>query len=73
MALLISTFLVVAVSMLLPFTPLSGWFEFVEPPVTFYLFLALFVGAYLVLVEVLKRLFFKRYAHRLEQALPQDS
>jgi len=65
--LLVSTFAVLAVAILLPLIPLGIWFGFVELPVTFYVFLALLIVAYLVLVEVLKRYFFKRYSHRLEQ------
>jgi len=65
--LLFSSLSVVATAILLPFTPIGGWFQFVTLPTNFYLFLLLFVAAYLILVETLKRLFFKRYAHRLEQ------
>jgi len=45
----------------------GAWFEFVKPPIAFFIFMAAFIGAYLSLVEILKRWFYKRYAHRLEQ------
>ena len=65
--LLLTSLIIVGIAIVLPFTPLGELFEFVAPPIKFFAFLVGFVGAYLVLVEVLKRLFYKRYAHRLEQ------
>ena len=41
-----------------------GFFGFVAPPVSFYLFLATAVVAYLALVEMVKRLFFRYVAPR---------
>jgi P-type Mg2+ transporter len=67
MALLISSLIVVAVALILPLTPLGIPFELVAPPLEFFVILAGFVVAYLVLVEILKRLFYKRYARRLDQ------
>jgi len=64
--LLLTSLIVVGVALILPYTILGAWFKFVRPPVTFFVFLIGFVGAYLMLVEVLKRLFYKRYAQRLE-------
>jgi Mg2+-importing ATPase len=49
---------------LLPLTPLGVFFGFVAPPVSFYLFLATAVVAYLTLVEMVKRLFFRFVAPR---------
>ncbi|MGE5505085.1 MAG: magnesium-translocating P-type ATPase [Actinomycetota bacterium] len=43
---------------LLPLTPLGRFFGFVPPPMSFYLFLAAAVLAYLALVELVKRWFF---------------
>ena len=65
--LLLTSLVIVGTAAVLPFTPLGDLFGFVAPPIEFFAFLAGFVGAYLVLVEALKRLFYKRYAHRLEQ------
>ena len=67
--LLVSTLSIVAFAILLPLTPIGKWFEFTEPSLRFYVFLVVFVIAYLAMVESLKRVFFKRYAHRLEQTM----
>jgi P-type Mg2+ transporter len=58
--LLVATALgVVAVSILLPFLPLGGWFHFVAPPPSFFLFLVGATAAYLTLVEIAKGLFYR--------------
>jgi Mg2+-importing ATPase len=64
--LFLTTLTIVGIAVVLPFTPLGALFGFVALPFKFFAFLAAFVGAYLLLVEALKRLFYKRYAHRLE-------
>jgi Mg2+-importing ATPase len=64
--LFLASLIIVGVALILPYTPLGVWFKFVTPPPTFFVFLAVFIGAYLLLVEVLKRLFYRRYAQRLE-------
>ena len=64
-----SSLSVVAAALLLPLTPLGGLFQFVSPPPAFFVFLVAFVAIYLALVETLKRLFYKRYAQRLEQVM----
>ena len=53
---------VVGVAALLPFTPLGPTFEFVRPPAAFYLVLAAMAVAYLAMVEVVKRWFYRRFA-----------
>ena len=58
---------IVGFALILPFTLLGNWFGFVKPPVTFFVFLIAFVVAYLSMVELLKRWFYKRFAYRLEQ------
>ncbi len=55
---------VVAVGALLPLTPLGAYFGFVVPPPAFYAILAGLVAAYLLLVEWVKRLFYRRLASR---------
>ncbi len=67
--LLVSSLAVVALAIIIPLTPLGDLFLFQDPLPTFYLFLFVFVIAYLTLVEILKRFFYKRYAGRLEQIL----
>jgi len=57
-ALTASTGLVVAVAASLPLSPLAHVLGFVRPPVAFYAALVAMVAAYLVLVELGKRLFF---------------
>jgi len=50
----------VGVGLLLPFTPLAGWFGFTPLPVGFLLILAAMVVVYLALVEIGKSFFFGR-------------
>jgi len=58
--LIFSTFATVMIAMLLPFTPLGPLLGFVIPPPTFFLALAIFIVAYLILAEALKRFFYSR-------------
>jgi len=60
--LIFSTIATVIVPMLLPFTPLGPLLGLVIPPPTFYLVLAIFIGAYLALAETLKHFFYRRIA-----------
>jgi Mg2+-importing ATPase len=53
---------VVAVAMLLPFTPAGRYLGFVAPPPFFFLLLIAMLVAYLLAVEVMKRWFFRRFA-----------
>jgi Mg2+-importing ATPase len=50
---------VVLLGLIIPLTPLGPVFGFVEPPPGFYLFLAVAVAAYLLLVEVAKRFLYR--------------
>lgn len=59
--LILSTISVVLFNLILPFTPLGTLFGLVEPPLTFYLVLALLVGSYFIVVEFAKKWFYKRY------------
>ena len=67
--LLISSIVIVAFAVLVPYTPLGDIFGFVAPPLTFYLALVLLLGAYLLVAELVKGWFYKRHAFRLEQVL----
>jgi P-type Mg2+ transporter len=58
---------VIGFALVVPFTPLGQIFGFTPPPPAFYLALAGILGAYAVLAEAVKRWFYKRNAHRLEQ------
>jgi Mg2+-importing ATPase len=57
---------VVGSAILLPFTPLGTYFGFVPPPAMFYAILGAMVFAYLAIVELAKRGFYRWYgnAHR---------
>jgi Mg2+-importing ATPase len=57
--LVMSCTLVIAAAFLLPYTPLGPAFGFVHLPVSFYLILVALVAGYLVLVEVVKRWFYR--------------
>lgn len=58
----ICSLLVVALAILLPFTPLGRYLGFVVPPLLFFFILASMVIVYLLMVEVVKQWFYKRYA-----------
>jgi Mg2+-importing ATPase len=51
---------VVAVGLMVTLTPLGSLFGFVLPPPGFYLFLIVTVAAYLLLVEAVKRLYYRK-------------
>jgi Mg2+-importing ATPase len=51
---------VVAVGLMITLTPLGSLFSFVLPPPGFYLFLIVTVAAYLLLVEAVKRLYYRK-------------
>jgi Mg2+-importing ATPase len=65
--LLFSSVSVVCVALILPFTTLGALFGFLQPPPSFFLALAGMIGAYLLLVEIVKKWFLKRYSYLLEQ------
>ena len=57
-----STMLIVIIACLLPFTALGAIFGFVPPPAAFFAALAGLVAGYLVIVELVKRWFYRRYS-----------
>jgi len=63
LALLISTFTAVAIGWIIPFTPIGAFFKFEALPVSALLLIALIVAAYLLSVEVAKRLFFRKFVN----------
>jgi Mg2+-importing ATPase len=71
--LLLSSLTVVAVAFVLPYTVLGSKFGFLPPPAAFYPALAGLIAAYLLLAEVVKKWFTKKYAYRLEQIVPKKS
>ncbi len=60
---------IISFAIIVPYTPLGDFFGFVPPPLTFFLALGAILGAYAVLAETVKRLFYKRNAHKLEQTV----
>jgi hypothetical protein len=60
---------VISFAIIVPYTPVGEFFQFTPPPPAFYLALAGILGAYALLAETVKRWFYKRYGHRVEQVL----
>jgi Mg2+-importing ATPase len=60
-ALIGSVMTAVLVAIALPYSPFASTLGFVAPPPAFYAFLIVAVATYLALVEVVKRLFYRRY------------
>lgn len=61
-ALAATTLLVVAIGVLLPFSPLAGLLGFAPPPPAFFVYLVFATATYLVLVEIGKRFVLRRSA-----------
>jgi P-type Mg2+ transporter len=70
-----STVLVVAIACVLPFTVIGSLFGFVQPPLSFFAVLAGLVIGYIVIVELVKRWFYRHYASFIERntVLPVSS
>jgi len=68
--LVISTVLIVLAACLLPFTTVGHLFGFVPPPLTFYAAMAGLVIGYIVLVELVKRWFYRKYSSFIERKIP---
>ncbi len=66
--LLASTLSIVVIGCVLPFTILGSIFGFVPPPVQFFAVLAGLVVAYLIIVELVKRWFYRRYSSFIERS-----
>jgi Mg2+-importing ATPase len=64
--LLVSSLGIVGLTLIIPFTPLSGPFGFVKIPFVFFAVLGGLVGVYLMLVEFVKRWFYSRSGDQLE-------
>ncbi len=60
---------IISFAIVVPYTPLGDFFNFEPPPPTFYLALALILGAYALLAETVKSWFYRHNAYRLEQVL----
>jgi Mg2+-importing ATPase len=58
--LLFATLSILALTLILPFTPLAGIFGFSPLPVSFILFIGLIVLIYIFTAEIVKKIFYKR-------------
>jgi Mg2+-importing ATPase len=58
----LSTAVIVAIALMMPFLPLATAFGFVQLPLSIYMAIAALVGGYLVMVEVVKVWFFGRHS-----------
>jgi Mg2+-importing ATPase len=58
----ITTLLIVAIGILLPYTPLAGPLGFTPLPTLYFLFLSAMTVIYLLLVQLIKSLVMRRYA-----------
>jgi Mg2+-importing ATPase len=63
--LLVSTFVCVAVGWLIPITPLGRYFHFEPLSLGMIGAIILIVAVYLVIVEAMKRIFYRKYSHFL--------
>jgi P-type Mg2+ transporter len=60
--LLINVFVILGIALVLPYTPAAEIFGFVPLPTTFLFILVGFIVVYLVLVELMKKWFYQRFA-----------
>jgi Mg2+-importing ATPase len=67
MLLIASTLLIIVIAAILPFTFIGSFFGFVQPPVTFFAALAILAGGYLVMVELAKQWFYRKYSDFFER------
>jgi Mg2+-importing ATPase len=68
--LILSAGAITVIGCVLPFTILGAFFGFVQPPLTFFAALICIVGGYILLVELAKRWFYRRYAFFVERKSP---
>lgn len=66
--LVLSSLSVILIAIAIPFTPVGKLFGFVAPPLEFFMVLGGMLLAYILLVEVVKNWFYKRYFYRLDTA-----
>ncbi|HUN54606.1 MAG TPA: magnesium-translocating P-type ATPase [Smithella sp.] len=61
--LLVATIIIVAATLILPFTPASRLFGFAHLPASFLLMMGLIVALYILMAEVVKRIFYLKVDH----------
>jgi Mg2+-importing ATPase len=62
-SLMLTSFLIVAIGIIIPFSPLAKPFGFVAPPPLYFLLLFIMVITYLLLVQFVKKWFIKKYGY----------
>jgi magnesium-transporting ATPase (P-type) len=62
-----STILIVAIAFILPFTVIGSIFGFIRPPLSFFTVLAGLVAGYIVMVELVKHWFYRKYSGFIER------
>jgi Mg2+-importing ATPase len=61
--LMFTSIYIVTIGLFIPFTPLGKYFGFVAPPPLYFLALTGIVSSYLLLVQIVKKLFIKKYGY----------
>ena len=61
--LIFTSIYIVTIGLVLPFTTLGKYFKFVVPPPLFFLILVIIIAAYLLLVQLVKSWFIKKYGY----------
>ncbi|MFH1238654.1 MAG: magnesium-translocating P-type ATPase [bacterium] len=61
--LIFTSILIVSTGIIIPFSPLGRFFGFVPPPLLYFVFLFVMVSTYLLLVQVVKTWFVKKYGY----------
>lgn len=61
--LLFTSIYIVTIGLVIPFTPLGGYFKFVAPPMSYFAALFIIVTTYLFTVQVVKKWFMKKYGY----------
>mgnify|MGYP001024340678 CR=1 FL=1 len=64
---------VVGAALIIPFTALGVPFRFVQPPFVFFMILLALIGAYLVLVEIVKKWFYSKALGGNKSAAPSNA
>jgi Mg2+-importing ATPase len=66
-----TTLLIVVIACILPFTVIGSIFGFVRPPLAFFVVLAGLVLGYIVIVELVKGWFYRKYSVFIERNIVQ--
>jgi Mg2+-importing ATPase len=61
--LMFTSIYIISIGLVLPFIPLGKYFGFVQPPPMFFLALIIIVGVYLLMVQLVKSWFIRKYGY----------